>query len=62
MKLEERLKAAIRAVPDFPKPGILFRDITPVLEDPVLCRSAVEGFRETMQNTRVGRGSKHYKT
>ena len=25
----------IRAVPDFPKPGILFRDITPVLQDPV---------------------------
>lgn len=53
MKLEERLKAAIRAVPDFPKPGILFRDITPVLEDPILCRAAVEGFREALQDTPV---------
>ncbi len=45
-ELQERLRAAIRAVPDFPKPGILFRDITPVLEDPVLGRDVVEGFRE----------------
>ncbi|MEO8539230.1 MAG: adenine phosphoribosyltransferase [bacterium] len=28
------LKALIRDVPDFPKPGILFRDITPLLADP----------------------------
>jgi adenine phosphoribosyltransferase len=53
VKLEERLKAAIRAVPDFPKPGILFRDITPVLEDPILCRAAVEGFREALVNSPV---------
>ncbi len=53
MKLEERLKAAIRAVPDFPKAGILFRDITPVLEDPVLCRAAVDGFREALQDIPV---------
>ncbi len=31
----------IRAVPDFPKPGIMFRDITPVLEDPVAFAAAV---------------------
>ncbi len=30
----EILRGLIRAVPDFPKPGILFRDITPALEDP----------------------------
>ncbi len=28
-----RLRARMRAVPDFPKPGILFRDITPILAD-----------------------------
>lgn len=28
------IHSLIRAVPDFPKPGILFRDITPVLADP----------------------------
>jgi len=30
------LKEAIRNIPDFPKPGILFRDITPVLQNPDL--------------------------
>lgn len=53
MSLEERLRTAIRAVPDFPKPGILFRDITPLLEDPVLCHAAVEGFRERLQTLPV---------
>ena len=32
--MPEKLKALIRDVPDFPKPGILFRDITPLLADP----------------------------
>jgi adenine phosphoribosyltransferase len=31
--LQERVKKAIRDVPDFPKPGILFEDITPILLD-----------------------------
>lgn len=51
--MRSRLEAAIRAVPDFPKPGILFRDITPVLEDPILCRAITEGFREALQDTPV---------
>lgn len=53
MNLEERLKAAIRAVPNFPKPGILFRDITPVLEDPQLGRDCIEGFRDQLRNTTI---------
>ncbi|MBC8064133.1 MAG: adenine phosphoribosyltransferase [Chlorobia bacterium] len=32
----------IRDVPDFPKPGILFKDITPVLEDPVAFKEVVD--------------------
>ena len=36
MTLQRRLEACIRDVPDFPSPGILFKDITPVLADPVL--------------------------
>ncbi|MEZ4758110.1 MAG: adenine phosphoribosyltransferase [Flavobacteriales bacterium] len=51
--LEHRIKAAIRDVPDFPKPGILFRDITPVLEDPQLCSAVVEGFAEALRHTPV---------
>lgn len=34
--IAEKLAKTIRDVPDFPKPGIMFKDITPVLADPVL--------------------------
>lgn len=35
------LKAAIRDIPDFPKPGILFRDITPLVKNPAAVRLAI---------------------
>ena len=38
----ERLKGAVRSVPDFPKKGILFRDISPLLQDAVLFRSSID--------------------
>lgn len=37
----ERIRAAIRDVPGFPKPGIIFKDITPVLLAPALLRLAI---------------------
>jgi adenine phosphoribosyltransferase len=37
-----KLKALIRDIPDFPKPGVLFRDITPLLADPAGLGLAVE--------------------
>jgi adenine phosphoribosyltransferase len=43
----DRLRLAIRDVPDFPKPGILFKDITPVLGDPELLRMVIGGFVES---------------
>lgn len=36
--LEQRFKDAVRDVPDFPKEGILFKDITPIFNDPQLCK------------------------
>ena len=36
------LKNYIRDIPDFPKPGILFRDITPLLGDPAAFREAIQ--------------------
>ncbi len=42
--MEERLKATIRDVPDFPKPGIIFKDITPILEDPELTEMVTKEF------------------
>lgn len=41
-QLARDLRAAIRDVPDFPKPGILFKDITPVLQDALLFRRTCE--------------------
>jgi adenine phosphoribosyltransferase len=38
------LKAYIREVPDFPKPGILFYDITTLLQDPLALRMTVDRF------------------
>ncbi len=37
----DRLKAKIRDIPDFPKPGIVFKDITPLVKDPAALRLAV---------------------
>jgi len=38
MNLEERIRAKIRDIPDFPKKGILFKDITPLLKDAQLSK------------------------
>ncbi|MFB2118887.1 adenine phosphoribosyltransferase [Parapedobacter sp. 2B3] len=40
--IDQRLRSAIRDVPDFPKPGIVFKDITPILKDPQLCEAVVD--------------------
>ncbi len=37
----ERLKARIRDIPDFPQPGVVFKDITPLMRDPATLRLAV---------------------
>jgi len=40
------LKAHIRDIPDFPKPGILFRDITPLLSNPASLQYSIDLFAE----------------
>ena len=40
------LKQYIRDIPDFPTPGILFRDITPLLQDPAAFKYVVDSFSE----------------
>ncbi len=49
----ERLRHLIRDVPDFPKPGILFKDITPLLADPAGLALAVELMASPFRNERV---------
>ncbi|MBL7911467.1 MAG: adenine phosphoribosyltransferase [Bacteroidia bacterium] len=44
MNLELAIKQAIRDIPDFPKPGIIFKDVTPLFYDQKLCSRIVDGF------------------
>lgn len=43
----------IRDVPDFPKPGILFKDITPLLAEPAAFRHSIEQLRAHYQGRRI---------
>jgi adenine phosphoribosyltransferase len=43
----------IRDIPDFPKPGILFKDITPLLADPPAFREAIRLLAERFRGQRV---------
>lgn len=47
------LKIAVRDVPDFPQPGILFKDITPILQDPALFKFAMQLFADQIQGLGV---------
>lgn len=51
--LKEKLDIAIREVADFPKPGIMFKDITPVLHDPVLCREITDEICKSFENEQI---------
>jgi len=47
------LRRYIRDIPDFPKPGILFRDVTPLLEDAEAFRAAVEALAAPFRDERL---------
>ncbi|MBM82243.1 MAG: adenine phosphoribosyltransferase [Planctomycetaceae bacterium] len=47
------LKEAIRDIPDFPKPGIMFRDITTLLADPVAFEEVIDRFVEKFADARI---------
>ena len=44
--LEELVAAHVRDIPDFPQPGILFKDITPLLDDGPAFRAVIDGIRD----------------
>lgn len=51
--LTDRIKARVRDVPDFPQKGILFRDITPVLEDAALLRDVMSALAEPWRKSGI---------
>src|ERR1043165_157343 len=48
-----QLRAAVRDVPDFPKKGIIFKDITPILGSGKLFRMAIEAFLEQCRGKEI---------
>jgi adenine phosphoribosyltransferase len=53
MDTAERLRELIRDIPDFPEPGIVFKDITPLMADPDALSLAVRGLAEYARPLRI---------
>ncbi|HEY0930244.1 MAG TPA: adenine phosphoribosyltransferase [Gemmatimonas sp.] len=53
MTLQQRLEKTIRDVPDFPSPGILFKDITPVLADPALFADVIAALADPFRGRAI---------
>ena len=51
----EALKTIIRDVPDFPKKGIIFKDITPMLSDPGLFQKAIDILKDRYEDKKIDR-------
>jgi adenine phosphoribosyltransferase len=49
MTLAHAIKKEIRDIPDFPKPGIMFKDITPLFYNQELCSQVVDAFIERLK-------------
>ncbi|MDH5718306.1 MAG: adenine phosphoribosyltransferase [Spirochaetia bacterium] len=47
--MEHAIKSLIRNIPDFPKPGIQFKDITPVLSDSTALKNLIEWFKLSIE-------------
>ena len=51
--IKGQIKEAIRDVKDFPKEGIIFKDITPILENPELTKAITKEFVRQIKHTKV---------
>ena len=51
--IEEQLKTYIRDIPDFPQPGIVFKDITPLLQQPEIVKLAVQEFAKKLEGIEI---------
>jgi len=53
MTTQEKVKNAIRDIPDFPKKGIVFKDITPIFQDHQLCSEIVFHLAENLKHLNI---------
>jgi adenine phosphoribosyltransferase len=51
--IAQQIKSAIRDIPDFPKPGIIFKDITPILKNPALCADIADAFAQQLSGSKI---------
>jgi adenine phosphoribosyltransferase len=51
----DEVRAVIRDVPDFPKPGIVFKDITPVLSDGALFKQVIDAMAAPWRGRRIAK-------
>ena len=52
-KKQINLKEKIRNIPDFPQPGILFRDITTLLRDPEAFKYVIDALTERFKSSKI---------
>lgn len=53
MNIEQKIKSTVRDVPNFPKEGIMFKDITPVFLNPHLRKEITKSFCERVSNIEI---------
>ncbi|MEN8927566.1 MAG: adenine phosphoribosyltransferase [Flavobacteriales bacterium] len=53
MNISEKIKSTVRNVPDFPKPGINFKDISPIVENPALSKEIVKEFATKLKDKNI---------
>ena len=51
----ENLTALVRDIPDFPEPGLVFKDITPVLGDPAALSELIEGLVDPFRDAQISK-------
>lgn len=51
--IAEKIKKTVRDVNDFPKPGIVFKDITPILKDPELCQEILKALAVQLADVKI---------
>ena len=51
--LSQKIENIVRDIPDFPKEGIVFKDITPILADSTLCLELIDAFVEHLNDLKV---------
>jgi adenine phosphoribosyltransferase len=53
MTIEDKLKAIIRDVPDFPKPGILFKDISTIMLNPKISKEVLNHLKDLYEKQSI---------